>query len=77
MLTKLLALRGLPSCSDLTFHVFLLRNRIKCAAHGMFVLHATIDRMCRNYCYARYEMQHDSIGIQYELFDNTFLSFYA
>ena len=39
----------------------LVENRIKCAARGMFVLHATIDRTRRNHCYARYEMLRDPI----------------
>lgn len=41
----------------------------------MFTLHATIDRTRRNHCYAHYEMQRDPIRVQYELFDNAFLSF--
>lgn len=41
----------------------------------MFVLHAKIDRTRRNHCCARYEMQHNPVGIQYELFDNALLSF--
>lgn len=75
MLTKLLALWGLLSCSDLYISRILVENRIKCAVRGMFVLHATIDRTRRNHCYARYEMQRDPIEVQYELFDNAFLSF--
>lgn len=55
---------GLRSCSDLTFHVFSRREqRIKRAARGMFVLHATIDRTRRDHCCARYEMHRDPMEV--------------